>query len=196
MKNNETLEQRIRRVAASMDDRGVRKFFDIVPHSVFVDWDATWDEGARDDINDDSTDEELENAILSQEDSHDEYYHDKMVDYKAERAIPVVADALATAMSAQFPIEGERMSSEDVKRAREIATELLSDDRKFEKAAEMDLRKAFLFEVTDNDIKAIEPSWRHAFSNVWFRMRGKQVHKSLRTDVKKCLNNATLAWSC
>lgn len=196
MKNNETLEQRIRRIAASMDERGVRKFFDIVPHSVFVDWDRTWDEGARDDISDDSTDEELEDAIGYQEDSHDEYYHDEMVDYKTERAIPVVADALATAMAEQFPIEGENMSTENVMRAREIAIELLSDDRKFKEATGYKQRKAFLFEVTDNDIKAIEPGWRHAFSNVWFRMSGKQVHKFLRTDVKKCLAIATLAWSC
>lgn len=196
MKNNETLEQRIRRIAASMDERGIKKFADIVPHSVFVDWDRTWDEGARDDISDASTDEELEEAILSQEDSHWEYYHDEMVDYKVERAIPVVADALATAMAGQFPIEGERMSDEDVAHAREIATELLGDDGKFEKATGMDLRKDFLFEVTDDDIKAVEPHWLHAFSNVWFRMRGKQVHKSLRTDVKKCLSNAALAWSC
>lgn len=190
------LEQRIRRIAASMDDRGVRKFFDIVPHSVFVDWDATWDEGARDDINDDSTDEELEDAILSQEDSHDEYYHDEMVDYKTERAIPVVADALATAMAEQFPIEGDRMSAEDVTRAREIAIELLSDDKKFEKATGCGMRKSFLFEVTDDGIKAIERGWGHIFGNVWFRMSGKKVHKSLRTDVMKCLGIATLAWSC
>lgn len=196
MKNNETLETRIRRIAASMDERGVRKFFDSVPHSVFVDWDRTWDEGARDDISDDSTDEELEEAILCQEDSHYDYYHDEAVIYKAERAIPVVASALAGAMAEQFPIEGEMMTVYDLLRAREIAIELLSDDEKFEKATGMDQRMPFLFEVTDNDIKAIEPGCRHVFSNVWFRMRGKQVHKYLRTDVKKCLESATLAWYC
>lgn len=186
------LEQRIREVASKMEG----KFFETVPHSVFVEWDQTWDVAGDLGITGESTDEEIEKAIRNQEATHDEYYQDKVFDYKSERAIPVVADALATAMAVQFPIEGEKMSDEDVARAREIATELLSDDRKFEKAAEMDLRQAFLFEVTDNDIKAIEPSWRHAFSNVWFRMRGKQVHKSLRTDVKKCLNNAALLWSC
>lgn len=185
------LETRIREVAAKMEG----KFFETVPHSVFVEWDQTWDVAEDLGITGESTDEEIETAIRHQEDTHDEYYHDKVFDYKTEMAIPVVADALATAMAEQFPIEGERMSAEDVKRAREIAIELLSDDKKFEKATGLKLRKDFLFEVTDNDIKAIEPGWGHAFRNVWFRMRGKPVHKFLETDVKKCLGNATLAWS-
>lgn len=186
------LETRIREVADKMED----KFFDIVPHSVFVEWDRTWDCAEDLGITDESTDEEIESAIREQESTHDEYYHDEMVDYKTERAIPVVADALATAMAEQFPIEGERMSAEDVTRAREIAVELLSDDKKFEKATGCGMRKSFLFEVTDDDIKAIERGWGHIFENVWFRTRGKQVHESLRTDVMKCLGIATLAWSC
>lgn len=186
------LETRIREVAAKMEG----KFFETVPHSVFVEWDQTWDVAEDLGITGDSTDKEIETAIRNQEATHDEYYNDKVFDYKAERAIPVVADALATAMMEQFPIEGERMSLEDMKRAREIAIELLSDDKKFEKATECRMRKSFLFEVTDNDIKAIEHGWGHIFENVWFRMSGKQVHKFLRTDVMKCLGIATLAWSC
>lgn len=78
-------------------------------------------------------------------------------------------------------------------RIRKVASKM---EGKFKQATGYNLRKAFLFEVTNNDIKAIEPCWCHAFRNVWFRMSGKQVHKFLRTDVKKCLSIATLAWSC
>lgn len=194
------LELRIRKVALEMDRANEKKFCGVMPHSEFVRLDDLWSIAEDPDyelgLTEESTDEEIRKAILSREATTDDYYWENVVDYKVEKAIPVVADALATAMAEQFPIEGEKMSTEDVMRAREIAIELLSDDKKFKEATGYNLRKAFLFEVTDNDIKAIEPGWGHAFSNVWFRMRGKQVHKFLRTDVKKCLSITTLAWSC
>ena len=196
MKNNETLEQRIRRIAASMDERGVKKFADAVPHSVFVEWDRTWDEGARDDISDDSTDKEIEKAILSQEGSHVEYYQDEIAKYLEQLAIPLVAGKLADTMAAQFPIEGEYMADEDVQRAKELAIGILSDDVKFGKATgfDGDLRIPFLLELIKDDGSSIEPTWEHVFCDVWFRERGKQVHKYLVTDVKKCLASAVLLW--
>ena len=111
-----------------------------------------------------------------------------------ETRINVVAETLAKAMQEQFPIEGQYMADEDREKAKELAVAILSDDRKFAKATEFDLREAFLCEVTTANGKAIHPQWAYVFQNVWFRMTGKQVHKYLDTDVKKCLANPVLLW--
>lgn len=71
------LETRIREVAAKMEG----KFFETVPHSVFVEWDQTWDVADDLGINDESTDEEIETAIRNQEFTHDEYYSEEKKAY-------------------------------------------------------------------------------------------------------------------
>lgn len=114
---------------------------------------------------------------------------------KLETRIHKVADTLAKAMQEQFPVEDQYMADEDRELAKEIAVAILSDDRKFAKATELDLRKDFLYEVTTDDGKGIRPEWSFVFQNVWFRMAGKQVHKHLKTDVKKCLENSVFIWS-
>lgn len=75
------LESRIRRIADNMDgfyheQDGVR-----IPHSVFVEWDQTWDV-----VEDDNpTDEDLEELIKNQENTHDEYYNEEIDLYVAEQ---------------------------------------------------------------------------------------------------------------
>lgn len=89
------LETRIKTIAANMDGN----FWEIdgyeVPHSKFVEWDQTWTlfEGEDDSwhyyssmgedlfVTPDSTDEEIEEAILTWEDSHDEYYAEQVETY-------------------------------------------------------------------------------------------------------------------
>ena len=71
------LETRIRNVAAEMEG----KFFGKVPHRVFVEWDQTWDVADDLELTDDSTDEEIEEAIRHQEYTHDEYYKDEVEAY-------------------------------------------------------------------------------------------------------------------
>lgn len=71
------LETRIREVAAKMEG----KFFETVPHSVFVEWDQTWDVAEDLGISENSTDEEIETAIRSQEFTHDEYYSEEKKAY-------------------------------------------------------------------------------------------------------------------
>jgi hypothetical protein len=71
------LETRIREVAAKMEG----KFFETVPHSVFVEWDQTWDVADDLGITGDSTDEEIESAIREQESTHDEYYSEEKKAY-------------------------------------------------------------------------------------------------------------------
>lgn len=71
------LEQRIREVAAKMEG----KFLSEVPHSVFVEWDATWDIAEELEISEDSTDKEIEHAILTSENWHGETYQEEVQDY-------------------------------------------------------------------------------------------------------------------
>lgn len=77
------LEKRIREVASRMEG----KFMGTVPHSVFVEWDATWDIAEEIDpewgspCNEDSTDEEIEDCILYREGCCDECYKDGVEAY-------------------------------------------------------------------------------------------------------------------
>ena len=80
------LELRIRKVASKMEG----KFFDIVPHPVFVEWDQTWDVAEEIDpewgypCNADSSDEEIEACIRHRERVCDECYKDKVEAYTNE----------------------------------------------------------------------------------------------------------------
>lgn len=87
----DNLEKRIREVASKMEG----KFMGTVPHSVFVEWDQTWTlfEGEdnawhyswSDDslfVTPDSSDEEIEEAIRTWEDSHIDYYDEKIKEYE------------------------------------------------------------------------------------------------------------------
>lgn len=86
MKNSKTLEQRIREVADKMEG----KYFETVPHSVFVEWDATWDIAEEIDpewgcpCNADSSDEEIEACILHRECVCDEVYQENIKQYNTE----------------------------------------------------------------------------------------------------------------
>ena len=78
MKN---LEKRIREVAANMEG----KFLGEVPHTIFVEWDATWDIASELDIDENSTDREIEQAILASEDWHGETYQEEVQAYIDEQ---------------------------------------------------------------------------------------------------------------
>jgi hypothetical protein len=80
------MEKRIREVAEKMDRDGVKGFRGEVPHSVFVEWDRTWD--VADDLENDgypcnpeSTDEQIQAAIEHQEFTHGDYYYDEYLAY-------------------------------------------------------------------------------------------------------------------
>ena len=85
MKN---LETRIKSIAANMEG----KFMGIVPHSVFVEWDSTWDIAEEIDpewgypCNENSTDEEIEDCILYRERCCDDYYKDEVEAYRLVEA--------------------------------------------------------------------------------------------------------------
>ena len=78
---NNNLETRIRNIAAEMEG----KFLGEVPHSLFVEWDATWDIASELEISEDSTDEEIEQAILTSEDWHGETYQEEVQAYINEQ---------------------------------------------------------------------------------------------------------------
>ena len=96
MKNN-ALENRIKNIAAKMDGVFLELDGYEVPHTKFVEWDHTWDlfEGEDDrwiydccmdeeySVTSNSTDEEIEQAILSWEHSHEDYYDDEVKEYVA-----------------------------------------------------------------------------------------------------------------
>ena len=198
-----TLETRISEIAAQMDAEGVAKFNGAVPHSIFVKWDDLASIAGKSGYSfkpcdENSSDEELRALILDRESGCDSYYDDKTRDYIEEKAIPVVATRLAREMRDQFPLDGARMGDEDVTKAAAIAAEILSDDDNFFKATGLqpDLRLAFLWEVTGGTGEKIDKGFEYVFRNVWFRDSGKQVHKYLSTDVKKCLEVAVFIWSC
>lgn len=86
MNNNTRLETRIRNIAAELGG----KFLGKVPHSVFVEWDQTWDIADDLGITDTSSDRDIALAILSQEQSHDDYYAEQVEAY-VEENLPVTA---------------------------------------------------------------------------------------------------------
>ena len=57
-----------------------------VPHSIFVEWDATWDISDELGIDENSTDEEIKAAILTSEDWHGECYQDEVQAYIEEQS--------------------------------------------------------------------------------------------------------------
>lgn len=75
------LEKRIREVASKMEG----KFLGEVPHSLFVEWDATWDIASELGIDENSTDHEIEQAILTSEEWHGETYQDEVQAYIDEQ---------------------------------------------------------------------------------------------------------------
>lgn len=80
------MEKRIRELAAQMDRDGLKNFGYAVPHSVFVEWDQTWDV-ARDDYHYDenTSDDLLIDLITDQEASHsDGYYAEEYEKYCSE----------------------------------------------------------------------------------------------------------------
>jgi DNA-binding ferritin-like protein (Dps family) len=83
-KQMKNLETRIKNIAANME--GNFKEIDgyVVPHAKFVEWDQTWDIADDLELSDDSTEEEIEQAILSQEDSHYDYYDEQVEEYVEE----------------------------------------------------------------------------------------------------------------
>lgn len=91
------LEQRIHEVASRMEGSydtmyvsGLRNVCHHVPHSVFVEWDATWDIAEEIDpewgrpCNADSSDEEIEECIRYRERICDECYKDEVEAYTRE----------------------------------------------------------------------------------------------------------------
>ena len=78
MKN---LETRIKSIAANMEG----KFLGEVPHTIFVEWDSTWDISGELDIDENSTDKEIEQAILTSEDWHGETYQEEVQAYIDDR---------------------------------------------------------------------------------------------------------------
>lgn len=71
------LETRIKNIAANMEGN----FLGEVPHSLFVEWDATWDIASELGIDENSTDKEIEQAILTSEDWHGETYQEEVQAY-------------------------------------------------------------------------------------------------------------------
>ena len=80
--NNNTLETRIKNIADNMEGT----FLGGVPHSIFVEWDATWDISDELGIDENSTDEEIKAAILTSEDWHGECYQDEVQAYIEEQS--------------------------------------------------------------------------------------------------------------
>ena len=90
-----SLKDRIKRIAENMDGCFYEREGVKVPHSVFVEWDQTWDLFEGEDerwvydfcmdeeysVTPNSTDEEIEEALRSQESSHLDYYNDEIDDY-------------------------------------------------------------------------------------------------------------------
>ncbi len=85
MKEN-TLETRIRNVAAKMDGFYCEQDGVQVPHSEFAEWDRMWDITDEIDISNSSTDEEIEAVIREREGIMDEYYTDNLENYLCEHA--------------------------------------------------------------------------------------------------------------
>ena len=56
-----------------------------VPHTIFVEWDATWDIAGELGIDENSTDKEIEQAILTSEDWHGETYQEEVQAYIDEQ---------------------------------------------------------------------------------------------------------------
>lgn len=92
---NNNLETRIKNIAAEMEGNFKEVDGYEVPHSKFVEWDQTWDLFEGEDerwvydscmgedysVTPDSTDKEIEEAILSWENSHYDYYDDEVQAY-------------------------------------------------------------------------------------------------------------------
>lgn len=80
--NNNTLETRIKNIAANMEGT----YCGGVPHSIFVEWDSTWEISDGLGIDENSTDEEIKAAILTSEDWHYGYYQDEVEAYFEEHS--------------------------------------------------------------------------------------------------------------
>ncbi len=84
------LENRIKNIASNMEGNFKEIDGHVVSHSKFVEWDQTWTlfEGEDDEeysVTPDSTDKEIEEAILAWERSHDDYYDDEVQAYINEQ---------------------------------------------------------------------------------------------------------------
>ena len=96
MKN---LETRIKNIASNMEGNFKEIDGHVVSHSKFVEWDQTWTLFEGEDgrwvydscmdeeysVTPDSTDKEIEEAILAWESSHDDYYDDEVQAYTNEQ---------------------------------------------------------------------------------------------------------------
>ena len=78
MKNMET---RIKSIAANMEG----KYCGIVPHTVYVEWDATWDIADDLGLDENSTDKEIEEAIRIRELWYDDAYQEELQAYIDEQ---------------------------------------------------------------------------------------------------------------
>lgn len=77
----ESLESRIRQIAANMEGCYFELDGVAIPHSIFVEWDQTWDVVEDEDL----TNKDLEELIKHQEFTHDEYYNEEIDLYVAEQ---------------------------------------------------------------------------------------------------------------
>lgn len=80
-----TLEERIREIAAKMEGHCYEVDGYRIPHSVFVEWDRTWDVADDYSVGDWSSDEDLKRMVEDQEASHYEYYSEEIEEYVEEQ---------------------------------------------------------------------------------------------------------------
>ena len=214
MKN---LETRIKNIAANME--GNFKEIDgyEVSHSKFVEWDQTWDIADDLELTDDSTDQEIEQAILTQECSHYDYYDDQLEEYVEElrdaklagdsnafdeKTVDLLFDAFSEGV-------GEAVNSDrtDLPKGsseiREAARKVLEQEAKDHK-----VRHDALHEAQENDFQAFGYK-----SNNWSRPDETQCpvsldefdyaggayymddgEMSLEDALRECMKKAYVAW--
>lgn len=214
-KNLNTLESRINNIATNME--GSFKEVDgyEVSHSKFVEWDQTWDIADDLGITEDSTDEEIEQAILSQEFSHDDYYNDEVKEYVKElrdarfskdpdsfdeQTVDALVDAFKEGMNDASVAEKAMPSETEIRNAARKVLEQEAADRKVRRDAlsETQEDQFHTFGYPSNNWSRPEAE-KCPVSPEWFDYAGgtafiEDEEMSLEEALRKCMLNAYKGW--
>lgn len=154
-----TLEERIKEIAANMEGHFTEIDGYVIPHAKFVEWDQTWNLFEGEDerwvydscmdeeysVTPDSSDKEIEEAILAWESSHDDYYNDEVKEYVKElrdakfskdpdafdeQTVDALVDAFKEGMAEASVVAKAIPSETDIRNAARKVLEQEAKDRK------------------------------------------------------------------
>ena len=212
---NNNLETRVRNIAANMEGNFVEIDGYEVPHSKFVEWDQTWDVADDLEISEDSTDEEIEKAILSQEFTHDDYYSDEVNEYVKElrdakfskdpdafdeQTVDALVDAFKEGMDYGRKTDKAIPSDSEIRAAARKVLEQESKDRK--------VRQDALFidqEIDFHNFGYASNNWSRPsadkcpVSPEWFEQCGgdffmEEDDLTVEDALRECMKNAYVSW--